>query len=53
MAGRPKDTDDIRVRRERLGIHTRDQAPALVNRFFLDPHDQAIHQLPRTLTQLF
>ncbi len=54
MAGRPgKDYDDIRVLRQRLGIRTRDQAQALVNRFFPDPRDQEIHQLADTLTEVF
>lgn len=54
MAGRPnKDYDDIRVLRTKLHIRTRDQAQALVNRFFPDPNDQRIHQLPHTLAEVF
>jgi hypothetical protein len=54
MAGRPgKDYDDIRVLRQRLGIRTRAQAQALVDRFFPDPRDQEIHQLANTLTEVF
>lgn len=54
MAGRPgKDYDDIRVLRKQLGIRTRAQAQALVNRFFPDPRDQEIHQLADTLTEVF
>lgn len=53
MAGRPgKDYDDIRVLRQRLGIRTRTQAQALVNRFFPDPYDQELHQLAATLTEV-
>jgi len=54
MAGRPgKDYDDIGVLRKQLGIRTRAQAQALVNRFFSDPRDQEIHQLADTLTKIF
>jgi Nucleotidyltransferase of unknown function (DUF6036) len=53
MAGRPgKDYDDIRVLRKRLGIRTRAQAQALVNKFFPDPYDQELHQLAATLTEV-
>jgi hypothetical protein len=54
MAGRPaKDYDDIRALRQRLGIQTRGQAQALVDRFFPDPYDQQLHQLAKTFTELF
>lgn len=53
MAGRPKDHDDIRVLRKNLGIRTRAQAQALVNRFFPDPYEQELHQLQATLTEVF
>ncbi len=53
MAGRPgKDYDDIRVLRKWLGVHTRAQAQALVDRFFPDPRDQELHQLAETLTDV-
>lgn len=54
MAGRPgKDYDDIRVLRQRLGIRTRAQAQALIDRFFPDPYEQELHQLADTLTDVF
>jgi len=54
MAGRPgKDYDDIRVLRQRLGVRTRTQAQALIDRFFPDPYEQELHQLADTLTEVF
>jgi hypothetical protein len=54
MAGRQdKDFDDIAALRQRLGIHTREQAQGLVNRFFPHVYHQYLYQLPRTLKVLF
>lgn len=54
MAGRAdKDYGDIRVLRQQLGIQTRQQAQALVNRFFPNPVTQRIHQLEATLAVVF
>jgi hypothetical protein len=54
MAGRPdKDYEDIGALRQKLGIHTRDQAQTLVTRFFPNFYQQRIHKLPETLTELF
>lgn len=54
MAGRPdKDYIDIQVLQKTLGLHTRNQAQALVDRFFPDPHDQHIYQLSKTLSEVF
>ncbi|MDQ2717736.1 MAG: hypothetical protein M3Z08_22815, partial [Chloroflexota bacterium] len=54
MAGRPdKDFDDIALLRERLTIHTREQARTLVSQFFLDPSHQELYDLPRTLKVIF
>lgn len=54
MAGRAdKDFGDIRVLRQQLGIQTRQQAQALVNRFFPNPVTQRIHQLEATLAVVF
>lgn len=54
MAGRQdKDFEDIAALREQLGIHTREQAQGLVNRFFPHVYHQYLYQLPRTLKVIF
>ena len=54
MAGRPaKDHGDIRVLCQQLGIETRLQAQRVVDRFFPGLYQQAIHQLPKTLDDIF
>lgn len=54
MAGRPdKDFDDIAILRQKLDIHTREQAQALVVQFFPDPYHQELYELPRTLKMIF
>jgi len=54
MAGRPdKDDSDIAILRGILGVESRAQAQAVVDRFFADPIDQQTHDLPKTLTRLF
>lgn len=54
MAGRPdKDFDDITLLRQKLNIHTREQALALVSRFFPDFYHQQLYELPQTLKVIF
>ncbi len=54
MAGRPdKDFDDIVILRQRLNVHTSEQARALVIQFFPDPYHQQLYELPRTLRVIF
>lgn len=54
MAGRiQKDYPDIAVLRAQLGIQTREQAQALVDRFFPDKEKQRFQELPQTLDDLF
>ena len=54
MAARPsKDEEDIQVLCQRLGIYTRRQAQALLNRYFPNPGTQLLHQAPQTLDRLF
>lgn len=54
MAARPeKDLDDIAVLRQRLGVNSRAQAQAVVDRFFPSREHQRLYELPRTLKALF
>ncbi len=54
MAGRQdKDFDDIATLRQKLDIQTKEQALALVNRFFPDLYLQHLYDLPQTLKIIF
>ncbi|HEU5383787.1 MAG TPA: hypothetical protein VFV38_50960 [Ktedonobacteraceae bacterium] len=54
VSGRPaKDFSDIHILRERLGISSRQQAQALVDRFFPDRILQSIYELSKTLSAIF
>ena len=54
MAGRPdKDFDDIALLRQKLNIHTSEQARALVRQFFPNPYHQQLYELPQTLKVIF
>ncbi len=54
MAGRPdKDFDDIALLRQKLDIHTPEQARTLVRQFFPDPYHQQLYDLPQTLKVIF
>lgn len=54
VSGRPaKDFSDIQILRQQLQITSREQAQALVDRFFPDRILQAVYGLPKTLNDLF
>jgi hypothetical protein len=54
MAGRPdKDFGDITLLRQKLNIHTREQARNVVKAFFPDPYHEHLYELPRTLNLIF
>lgn len=54
MAGRPdKDFGDIALLRQKLNIHTREEARTLVREFFPDPYHQQLYELPQTLKVIF
>jgi hypothetical protein len=54
LAARPeKDLDDIAALCQALAIQTKAQAQRVVDEYFPSIYHQALHQLPRTLHQLF
>ncbi len=54
MAGRPdKDFDDIALLRQKLNIHTREQARTLVRQFFRNPYHEYLYDLSQTLNIIF
>jgi len=53
LAGRPRDIGDIQALGQQLGIHSRDQAQQVIDRYIPDGQLQQLNQVDMTLAQCF